>query len=425
MKFSVAHAGLFCLATLGPTALAQTNVVEAPAAPPLTLAHAVAAALEGHPDLQGRPYALRAAEGRIAQAGLRPNPELSVEFENFAGSGAAQGADALEATLSLSQVIEFGDKRGRRIGVASAERESLVLEQEARQLDVLAEVARRFIAVVAAQEQLSLARQVETLAQNTLNAMDRRVQAARSPEAERSRATIARIRARLDRQRSEQTLQSARLQLAALWGAGDWQVGEAQADLYAIPTMEPFAALTNRIQRNPDLLRLATEGRLREAELRLAQAQGRPNLQVGAGVRRLEESGDAAFVAALSIPLPMFDRNQGAIAEAQARSELTAAQRKAAEARARSTLNALHQEFVVARQEAEALREEVIPQAERALAQTESVFTRGRYSYLELVNAQRELMDARRAAIDAAADAHRLVAELERLTAEPLTAAKP
>lgn len=425
MKVSAAYAGLLCLATLGSTAaIAQSAAAETSTAPPLTLAQALAAALEGNPDLQGRPFALRAAEGRVTQAGVLPNPELSVELENFAGTGTTQGTDALESTLTLSQVIELGGKRGRRIGVATAERESVELEQQARQLDVLAEVAQRFIAVVAAQEQLSLAHQVETLAQNTLDAMDRRVQAARSPQAERSRAAIARIRARLDRQRAEQTLQGARLQLAALWGSGEWQFGKAQADLYAVPVVE-FASLAERIARNPELLRLATEGRLRDAELRLAQAQGRPNLQVGAGIRRLEESGDSAFVAALSIPLPLFDRNQGAIAEAQARSELTAAQRKAAETRARATLNALHQEFLVARAEAEALRGEVIPQAEQALEQTESVFTRGRYSYLELVNAQRELMDARRAAIDAAADAHRLVAELERLVAEPLTAAKP
>ncbi len=417
MKCSVAVAGLLGLATL-------SSPAQPPSAEPLTLAQAIAAALEGNPELQGRQFALSAAEGRVTQAGVLPNPELSAEFENFAGTGAAKGTDALESTLTLSQVIELGGKRGRRIGVASAERESVELEQQARQLDVLAEVAQRFIAVVAAQEQLSLARQVETLAQNTLDAMDRRVRAARSPQAERSRAAMVRIRARLDRQRAEQTLQGARLQLAALWGSGEWQFGEAQADLYALPVVE-FARLAERIARNPELLRLATEARLREAELRLAQAQGRPNLQIGAGIRRLEESGDSAFVAALSIPLPLFDRNQGAIAEAQARSDLTAAQRKAAKTRARATLNALHQEFLVARQEAEALRGEVIPQAEQALEQTESVFTRGRYSYLELVNAQRELMDARRAAIDAAADAHRLVAELERLVAEPLTAARP
>jgi cobalt-zinc-cadmium efflux system outer membrane protein len=418
MQYQNARALCACLI------FAASSVAGAAEAPPLTLHDAIERALAGNPDLQGRAFALRAAEGRVEQAGLRPNPELSLALENFAGSGATQGADVLESTLSLSQVIELGDKRGHRVGVASAERESVVLEQQGRQLDVLAEVAQRFIAVVAAQEQLSLAGQVEALTQSTLDAMDRRVQAARSPQAERSRAAIARIRARLDRQRAEQTLQSARLQLAALWGSGDWQFGDAQADLYAVPAIE-FATLAGRIHRNPDLLRLATEGRLREAEQRLAQAQRRPNLQVGAGVRRFEDSGDSAFVAALSIPLPAFDRNQGAITEARAQSELNAIQRRAAEARARATLRALHQEFVVARQEAEALRTEVVPQAERALVQTESVFTRGRYSYLELVNAQRELMDARRAAIDAAADAHRLVAELERLTAEPLIAAKP
>src|SRR5262245_33257394 len=84
----------------------------------LTLARAIEAALLNNPDLHASAYELSAAQARIVQAGLRPNPELGVELENFAGSGALQGVDALETTLSLSQVVELGGKRTLRRSVA-------------------------------------------------------------------------------------------------------------------------------------------------------------------------------------------------------------------------------------------------------------------------------------------------------------------
>ena len=88
-------------------------------------------------------------------------------------------------------------------------------------------------------------------------------------------------------------------------------------------------------ERNPDITRFASQARLREAELRLAQAQARPNLAFSVGVRRLEESSDNALVAGFSMPLPVFDRNQGAIREARVRRAQSDAELQAALTRAR------------------------------------------------------------------------------------------
>lgn len=386
----------------------------------LTLAQALAAALAQNPELRSADYALQAAAGRITQAGLRPNPELGATFENFGGSGTARGTSNLESTLTLSQVIELGGKRGSRVDVARYGRDTVTVERDARQLDVLAEVTRRFIQVVTHQEQLALTQRATDLAEKTLTAITTRVTAARSPEAEQNRASIALSRARLEQQRAEYELQNSRRSLAAMWGSTQAAYDSARADLYVAPSVVSFEALVQRLRGNPDFLRFTTESRLREAELRLAQAQATPSVTLGAGLRRFQENGDTALLVNFSMPLPVFDRNQGAIREAEAKRDQVQTDERAAFVRAHTTLFKLYQELELTRAEGKTLREQIIPQAEQALRQTEYGYQRGRFSYLELANAQGELISLQRAAIDAAANHHRLAAEIERLTGEPL-----
>jgi cobalt-zinc-cadmium efflux system outer membrane protein len=411
--------GFLCIA-----AVAQAQTTESPAGE-LTLKQAIAAALAGNPELRVGEFELRASEGRMQQAGLRPNPELALELENFAGSGETSGTDVLETTLTLSQVVELGRKRERRQHVASYGHEALTLEREIRQLDVLAEVTRRYLDVVLAQERLALSQTALELAEQTLSVMARRVKAARSPSAEQTRAAIARTRSRLDRARARQGLDSDRVQLAAMWGEDQARFTTAVADLYSLPATESIDALISKLAQSPDLLHYVAEQRLREAELQLSRARARSSLKLSAGIRRLEESDDTALVAGVSLPIPLFDRRQGEHTEGRSRIAKTEAERSAAFVKARATLLALHGELRVAREEVEVLRGELLPQARRALDQTRSGFDRGRFSYLELASAQRDVLDAERAAIEAAGTIHRLHTEIERLTGEPLGPAAP
>lgn len=387
----------------------------------LTLPQAIEIALRRNPELLASRYELTAAQARILQAGLRVNPELDVELENFAGSGEANGTDALETTLSLSQVIELGGKRALRRFVAEADSDLIGIEQRARQLDALAEVTRRFIEVVTAQERARYSGESLRLAQQTLDAVAARVRAARAPVAEESRARIAVTRAAIEERQAQTGLRAARYSLASLWGSVAPSFTSAEANLFAFDPVQAFDALVAQIERNPDLTRFASEARLRDAELRLAQARARPNLAFSVGVRRLEASNDTALVAGFSMPLPVFDRNQGAIREARVRRAQSDAERQAAMLRTRGTLYAVYQEMTAARARAESIQTEAVPQAQTALEQTQNGYERGRFSFLELITAQQELLELRDAAIDAAADYHRLLTELERVTSEPLT----
>lgn len=407
-----------CLAWFG------TNASAAESAEPrgaLTLAQAVDAALTSNPELAASRFELTAAQARIEQADRPLNPELSLELENFAGSGANTGTDSLETTLSFSQVVELGGKRALRRSVAEGGSEVVILELRARQLDLLADVARKYIDLVAAQERVRFAGENSALAQKTLDAITARVDAAKSPIAEQSRARIALTRAEIERQQAVLSLDAARSALSLTWGRVDPKFTVANADLFTFASIDSFESLASRVERSPDLLLFASEARLRDAELRLARAQTRPNIAFSVGLRRFEETGENALVAGFSMPLPVFDRNQGGIREARARRAQVDAARQASMNRVMGTLYALYREALAAKDRALALRDQALPQARDALAQTQSGYERGRFSFLELLTSQQDLLELSEAAVSAAADHHRLIAEVERLTSEPLT----
>jgi len=388
----------------------------------LSLRDALSRTLKSNPDLAAYQYLLKAQDGRITQAGQRPNPTLTADVENVLGTGQTQGLDGAEFTLGLSQLIELGGLRSRRVAAAQIARQGLEAEGHIARLDIVAGTARRFVSLVSQQEAHRLTHLAVELAEKTATAVERRVAAAKSPVAERDRAAVALERAQNADAHAEHELMAARYDLAASWGAVEPDFGQAAADLYALPPVADYNALIAALEQTPDVGRYLTEARLRDSEVTLALASRSPGVQLGAGVRRLEATDDTALVFSLGVPLPFGKRNQGLIEEAQALKSGAEAQRAAAMVKARAQLFRNYRELLDRRREITALRERALPRMEAALQNTEYAYERGRYSYLELVDAQRELLAVRSSLIDAAQQYHLTLIEIERLTGASLAA---
>jgi len=390
-------------------------------AEPLTLAGAIEQTLARNPDLGIYAHKLHAQQARTDAAALRPPLELHADLQDVLGTGRASGFDIAETTFAVSQVLELGDKRDLRVAAASAGSGLIDAERAAAELDVLTEVTRRFIHVAADQEHLLLTQRASTLAAQTVTAAEARVAAARAPDVELRRARVTLARAAVEQEHAEHELLSSRRKLAAMWGEREPTFDRAAADLYALPSVDTFETLLAGLANNPDFLRFASTERLRDAELRLAEARTRSNLTVSAGVRFLQETTDRAFVFGVTMPLSSGARTRSAVAEAEALHAQTAAERDAHRVQAEAQLFEIYQELRHALTEAETLRASVLPEMEAALDDTRYAYERGRYSHLEWVDAQRELVDVQRALIDAAANAHLYRAELERLTGDSLS----
>jgi cobalt-zinc-cadmium efflux system outer membrane protein len=390
------------------------------AAEPLTLAIAIEQTLVVNPELRVYAPRLRAARQREEAAALRPPFEIETDVQDALGTGRASAFDTAETTVAFSQVIELGDKRGRRIDAATASTALVDAERAIAELEVLAEVTRRFIHVAGDQEHLAITQRATALADDSVEAATARVAAARAPEVELRRARVTRALAGVEQEHAEHELLSSRRQLAAMWGESDATFESVSADLLTLPQSEGYEALVARLASNPDFTRFATAERLRAAELRVAEAHARSNVAVRAGVRALHDTNDEAFVFGVRLPLFARSRARSEIAEARALREQTVAEREAHRVRAEAQLFELFQELRHAITEVEILRTSVLPEMEAALEATRVAFDRGRYSYLEWVDAQRELVGVQRQLIDAAVNAHLYRTEIERLTGEAL-----
>ena len=418
----------FRFAVLASATMALGAVAGDPESPSVTqeptgslgLATACAAALAGSPTLEGFSWEIRAGEARLLQAGLRPNPTLAVTVEDVLGTGDFKEGREAQTTVQLSQVIELGGKRTARRGVASAARDLATRDYEVARVEVLANTAEKFIELLAAQRELALSQETTAMAEAILSTVRQRIRAGNASPLEEPKALVALARRRIDEEHAEHELAVTRRRLAATWGSTTPSFTEAVGNLFALPSLPSYDALGRRVTGSPEITRWISTERLRIAELTLAQARRTPNLTAGGGFRRLEGPDDEAFVFQLSMPLPLFDRKQGDVAEARARQTRTAAEKRTAEIRLTTVLYALHQELLHGQIALESLRATVVPQAQAALALSETGFRQGRFSHLDLLDAQRTLTEVKREQIETAASSQQLLLSIERLIGQPL-----
>lgn len=399
----------------------------AAAADRLTLDDAFARVAQSHPELrlvEARATVLAAERDRAAQ---RPPLTLGAEVENALGTGETRALDRAELTLSLASVLERGGKLDARRALAQSRIDALAVERETRRLDLLAETARRYLTVVAAQRTQALAAFDVEQRQRTVGAARQRLQAGASPESVVLTAQAALARAELARDRAAQQLSAARQHLGALWNERTPKF-DAVGDPLALPTIAPLEALAAELERTPELVQFADARRIGEARLQLARSAAAPDLDWQIGVRRLQESGDTALVAGVSLPLGTRARAQPEIRAAGAELEALSIEREAKGMALYSTLVEAHGRYVVAQAEVERLQRDVLPKLTRAEHAAERAYRAGAISYLEWAQLQSEQTATRQQQLDVALDAQRALIEIQRLTGQaflttPATAA--
>jgi cobalt-zinc-cadmium efflux system outer membrane protein len=372
------------------------------------------------PRLASSRAAVEAAAGSERQAGIWDNPELAVEAENIAGSGPYRATDEGEFTYALSQKVELGGKRSARKGAAGAERRAADSALAGEKLTLIRDVTVAYVNVLAAQENLRVAQTQRKLSKEILDNVTRRVKAARDPLLQQSQAEVAHATATLAEEQSARDLQLTQTQLGNLLGGvpvSQTLDGSLFKQNAAPKALSDYQA---KLEDSPALGRFA---HLREAKamtLKLANRKWVPDPALTLGVREFRASKDQALVAGVSIPLPVFDRGQGEIERASAELSQVESDRRAALLDLQQELTKAWQEWQSAYAEADALKATILPNAEKSLDLSRQGYERGRFAYLEILNAQRTLADARNQYTRALQRQHTAKAEVERLTADAL-----
>ncbi len=387
----------------------------------LSLPEALARSLRDNPALQSYNWDIRAAEARIIQAGLRPNPLLSGTAENLPGSGDYKNGDLMEHTLQLSQLVELGGKLQARVNEAEAGRTVAEWAYQVRRVEVLKNTTQAFVAVLSAQRAVQLAEETATLAAKITPTIQKRVDAGKANPVEVMRSNVAVASAKIEMEQAQRTLATARIQLATQWGGRTADFDSAQGNLETLKSIPAFSSLVQKIQNNPEVARWTAERARREAVLAKERTLAKADITVLGGPRMVGKADDLTFTLGFSIPLPFKNKNQGNIAEAEAQIAKTDSERESSETTVFSQLSAAWQVLARAAKEVEILDKDVLPGAQQAEAAITEGYEAGRFTQLEILDARRTLIQARQQRLRALADYHQALAEVEALTARPIS----
>ncbi len=402
----------------GPVAsgIIANRAVEPPTG--ITLEAALQLALDSNADLSAARNEAAAIDATIQQARLIPNPEVSMQIE-----GAQR--DTRTTTWLVNQPIELGGKRAARINAANRAYDTAYANLSSKRAEIRAAVITAFFNVLNAQERLRLADASLLLAQRGSLVASRRVTAGKVSPVEETKARVAEANVRLELTQAKSELVMARKRLAATWGNPVPRFQQAEGNVETLPVLPQWQELNARLAQSPLLTSARHELERRQAVAEVEKSRRIPDVTVSMGVKKNGEAGNSQAVVGLSIPFPMFDRNQGNILEALRRTDKARDELAATEIRLDSELAQAYERLSTTRTEAETLQREILPGAQSAYDAATTGFEFGKFNFLDVLDAQRTLLQARSQYLRTLSEAHSAAAEIDRIIGAPDYANKP
>ncbi|PIB41213.1 type I secretion protein TolC [Pseudomonas sp. 2588-5] len=377
-------------------------------AQPLTLDAALQTAFANNPDLAAAQWEIDIAQGARQQAGLIPNPVASWDAEDTR-------RNSRTTSIKLSQTLELGGKRGARIDVATLAQDAAALTLEQRRNLLRADVIDSYYGALRAQERLDLAQRSMAVAERGLVVANGRVTAGKTSPVEATRAQVQSSEIRLELNRAQIGLTDAYRRLAASTGSAvpDFQ---AVASQNQFPPSLPLAVqLLDRLEQTVEL-RLAELNILQnEASVGLEKAQRIPDLDVSIGSQYDASVRERVNLVGVSMPIPLFNRNQGNVLAATRRADQARDLRNAAELRLRTETRQALDLWQTANTEVRAFNQQILPAAQLAVDSATRGFEMGKFSFLDVLDAQRTLIAARTQYLTATAQATDAWVRIERI----------
>lgn len=391
----------------------------------ITLENALKRTLSNNPELLLFDFKSASLDGESKTAKLNPEMAAGIEVENVLGTGKLSGINDAELTLTLSSVIELGDKVNSRMNVVTSKKALLLAQRRIRTLDILGETTRRYINVIVQQELYKVEQRAEMLSRKMLQAVSVRIDAGASSPLEKKRAESALSQTRLSLLISEQKLNEYKRDLAIMWGENIADFTVVEGTLLLFPNSLSLESILSDLQGNPHILLYAENYRVQEARSRVTQANQQFDITWEAGIRRLQGIDDTAFVASISVPFGTKQRNLGEYEKQRALLDSIYYQKQAKLRQLTRQLNQVISAKDQALLTVTTLQDNVAPTLESALKLAREGYESGRYNYIEWMTTQQQLIDMQRTLIKAAGIVHLRNADLEALTGLPIFTKSP
>jgi cobalt-zinc-cadmium efflux system outer membrane protein len=379
--------------------------------------------------------------GRIVQAGLRPNPSINYDATNDRAFG-AEGEGGYG--ISYLHPIELGGKRGKRLEVARLELERAQAELAFRERQLQADIKSQYAEALAAVENLRAVEQLWQLNENMLRLTQVRLSEGDVPKLDVNLVRVEVNRLRAQQLQLENRVRAALLSLRTLAGMDADQAIKLRGELQAPPleaTLEGTQALALQNRADLKAARLAED--TAEAEIRLAKAQAVPDVTPFFGYRHehsifgpdslgraFKSTGlipgaslsdvDRFLSFGVSVQLPFFNRNQGAIQQAVGALAQARHTREFVELVVKRDVAIAMSRYQSARESVELFQKEILPRGRENLQIIRAAYTLGDQPIFEVIAEQRRYIESQNQSVEALKEYYQSQVELERAIGQPL-----
>nr|WP_176454817.1 TolC family protein [Criblamydia sequanensis]CDR35294.1 putative cobalt-zinc-cadmium resistance protein CzcC [Criblamydia sequanensis CRIB-18] len=381
----------------------------------LSFDEAVSKTLSLSPRLRIAGSEINEKAGAQVQSSLLPNPVAAYSVENVLGNKNWQGWESAESRYEVGQLIELGGKRGFRYQTAKFQYYASQAGFEAKQLSVLNRLLKLFTSVVASQENLQLALDQTRIAEEVYKTVSAKVEAGKVSLIQQNKAEIALSTAQINLEKARADFFKNRERLSTLWGSSYPDFERAVFPFYEIDLPKPIEKCLSDLRENPELLRSQMEHLAAHQNLNLEKSLAIPDVTVTLGYKTLQDTGNKGMILGASIPIPLFNQNQGNIQKARAQTVRTHDQYIELELALENKLSIAHRELARAYMEAEKIRSTVLKAAVQSFELAQEGYKEGKFEYLDMLDSQKTLFEVRERYIQALLNYHQSIADIEYL----------
>jgi len=398
----------------GPVQPASAENLPVAATVPTVVDEFVQLAVTQNPKLARATIAIDAAQGRYLQAGLYPNPDLAITWDEI-GDRTGNGILYLPR---ITQTIVTGKKLSLSQLVAAKEIDQATLELIGERYDVVGSVRAGFYETLALQQRIEILTELGKLAEDAVKEGKTLLDNKRIPRLDLIQLEVERERFQAEKQASLKELPAAYRRLAATTGNNSLPVNTVVGSLDGLPDYDLEQIRAVVLATHPDLRVAKVAVDRAQAAVRRAEADPIPNLSVYAAYIRQNENRSDDGAVGVSLPIPVWNRNQGNIHAAKAELGMALQKVGQVENELAGQVATAFQAYASARERSVRFQREIIPRAEEAFKLALEAFKGGQFEYLRVIAAQRVVAEARLEMNKALGDAWKSAAELSGLLLE-------
>jgi cobalt-zinc-cadmium efflux system outer membrane protein len=379
-------------------AASRTAAPSGSAVPPpsTTLAALEALAIESSPTLVELQARVDAASGRQIQVGLPPNPRVGFSAQELGN----EDADGQYGAYASQEFVRGGKLELNR---SAADWAVARTEQElaAQRLRVLTDVRIGFYSVLVTQERIRVAKELHSIALQAVEKA-RDLIKVEEPDSVLGQAEIEAELAAIVVENAQTKRIAQWRRMSAAIGQPDLPIQNLEGDLASEAPQIAWESALDRLRReSPELMAAAASVEQSRKALDRASVQAIPNVTVQAGLFYDDASSDPFASLQMSMPLPVYDWNQGGISEAQANVIAAEQAMQRAELSLQERLATVFQQYQQARLQATRYGTVILPKARRNLDLSRLSYESGDASYLDVLTTQRTFFQAELARLNA------------------------